>query len=98
MAPDDVKLEPTTCPKLLMPLAVLKAPPKIPRAVIAPFCQRKAWAAPDEDVLLLTPATWPRSLMPTAQPSHPPRGARTAALGSCCRSAARGRRREVIVS
>ncbi len=40
---------PTTWPKALMAAAALEFPPRVPRSVITPFCQRNAWvrASPD---------------------------------------------------
>src|SRR5438034_2195586 len=43
-SPEAVPLPPTTCPRLLMALALLpiEGPPNVPRSNIVPSCQRKA--------------------------------------------------------
>ena len=50
---------PTIWPKALMAEAPLEFPPRVPRSVITPFCQRNAWPP-------AAPTTWPASLMSAA--------------------------------
>src|SRR5438093_1035380 len=65
-SPVEVPLAPTTCPWLLIALAVLpiEGPPSAPRSVSTPFCQRKARDSPEP--IVFEPTTCPRSLMPRA--------------------------------
>ncbi len=50
--PIALSLEPTISPAALMSLATVKRPPRVPRSVITPLSQRKAWsyAGPEVDV------------------------------------------------
>src|SRR5262245_8275748 len=40
-----VEADPTTCPDLLMATAKLEGPPSVPRSIIEPSSQRKAWSS-----------------------------------------------------
>src|SRR2546426_911685 len=81
-----------------MPLAVLKVPPKVPRSVIAPFCQRKPWPTPVKNVMLLSPTTCPRLLMPKASLAAPPGSAPTAVVAPSYQSKAWEASEEVSVA
>lgn len=71
MSSAGVPLSPTTWPLELMAVAALKTPPKVPRSVMRPLVQRKAWVSPD--AFSLWPTIWPWALMPNAPLKDPPR-------------------------
>ena len=64
-------LLPTTWPRSLIARAPLPRPPRVPRSVILPFCQRKACPLAGLRVRL-PPITWPWSLIAAALLSSPP--------------------------
>src|SRR2546428_50429 len=64
---------------------MLAVPPKVPRSVIAPVCQRKAWVVREE--VVLRPTTAPDRLMPSATLKPPPRSPRSDITPFCQRKA-----------
>src|SRR2546426_8875188 len=64
---------------------MLAVPPKVPRSVITPFCQRKAWVVCEE--VVLRPTTAPDRLMPSATLKPPPRVPRSVIAPFCQRTA-----------
>src|SRR5438309_12013331 len=71
-SPEANLLKPTICPRLLMARAWLEElPGRVPRSVIAPFCQKNASNA---EAVLLQPTTCPKSLTPMATLATAPGG------------------------
>src|SRR6267142_4434104 len=70
---------PITCPRSLMPSAMLLAPP---RSIITPSCQTNA-PTEESSARFEPPTTWPRALMAYATVAVPPSEPRSVTTPSC---------------